>query len=79
MTYGKRSTPDPTLEEFGTLMRKYRKRQGLDPSEVADKLGISTTSILNYEAGMTSPTLLRAITWCKILGVDLWPSLPGDV
>jgi DNA-binding XRE family transcriptional regulator len=77
VTY-KRKTPDPTLEEFGTVMRKYRKRKSMDVHEVADKIGVSTASILNWEAGITAPNLLRAISWCEVLGVDLWPTLPGE-
>jgi hypothetical protein len=36
-------------------------------------------SVINWEAGVTAPNLLKAIAWCEILGADLWPQLPGDV
>lgn len=59
-------------------MRKYRDRRALTATEVADKLGVSTTSLVNWENGLTSPTLLKAFDWCQILNADLWPSLPGE-
>ena len=75
----RRAAPDPLLEEFGAAMRKYRKRKGLDPGEVASKLGISTGSLLNWEAGLTSAPMVKALAWAEVLGVDLWPVPPGEM
>lgn len=74
----KRTEPDPTLEEFGGLMRKYRRNRSLTVEEVAARLKISTSALNNWETGMTAPGLLAAIAWCEFLGADLWPHLPGE-
>lgn len=74
-----RKEPDPTLLEFGTLLRKRRKRLGLDQIEIAKKLGRNQVTINNWETGWTSPSLLDAVAWCELLGLDLWPGGPGGV
>lgn len=73
----KRTEPDPDLKEFGQVMNKHRNRANLEARDIADRLGVSCTSVHNWEAGMTSPPLLKAMQWCKILRLDLWPSEPG--
>lgn len=75
----KRTEPDPTLLEFGQLMKKRRKKMHLDQQEVAIKLGRNQATINNWETGWTAPSLLDAIAWCQVLGMDLWPEAPGGL
>ena len=39
----------------GELIRKYHKMQGLTQSELAEKCGLTDSSIRNYELGNRTP------------------------
>lgn len=75
----KRTEPDPTLQQFGALLRKQRVRKSMDQDEVAVKLGVSQGTLHNWETGITCPPLLKAIAWCEMFTLDLWPHGPGEI
>lgn len=56
---------------FGKRLREVRKNQGLTQKQLADKLGLTKTSISCYESGSRTPTLDTLIDLANELGVEL--------
>jgi len=54
-----KSTPEQikqrNLETYGEKVKKYRTRAGITVDQLADTLGISKSSIRNWECGLTRP------------------------
>ncbi len=50
---------------------KYRKQLGLKQSELAEKLGISTTAVSGWERGAAAPDIETLIEICKIFKISL--------
>lgn len=54
-----RSTPEQikqrNLETYGEKIKKYRTKAGITVDQLADTLGISKSSIRNWECGLTRP------------------------
>jgi len=66
---------------IGEKLRELRKAQGLSRGEVADKLGVSTTRIQNYEDGDRIPAS-RLWQFCALHQIDigsLFQNLPHHV
>lgn len=64
-------------------LRKAREHARLTQQELADQIGISRASVVNYETGRHSPSRPVMLSWSLATGVDLgWlqgpPTLPGD-
>ncbi len=47
--------PSPTPTNFGEAVTALRRVLGLDKRKLATKLGVDVKSVLNWEAGRTSP------------------------
>lgn len=73
----KRAEPDPTLLELGQMLKKYRKRKGLDQQEVAEKLGRNQATVHNWETGLTCPSFVDVLAYCQLVDLDLWPTPAG--
>jgi transcriptional regulator with XRE-family HTH domain len=59
-------------------LRKAREYRGLEQAELADLMGVSRRTVVNYEAGRTTPRRPQLIAWAFATGVALdW--LEGDV
>lgn len=58
-----------TSKEFGALIRKVRKEQGLTQIEVAGACGTSTGFIIDLEKGKASSELDKALKVARILGI----------
>lgn len=56
---------------FGKRLREVRKNQGLTQKQLADKLGLTKTSISCYESGTRTPTLDTLIDLANELGIEL--------
>lgn len=68
-----RAEPEPTAREFGQMMMRKRLRKRLTKHQVGQKIGVSGTTIGNWEDGMTVPYLNNAVAWAESLGFDFWP------
>jgi len=68
--------PEWTLAD---RLRKAREVAGLHQHELAAELGISSTSIGNYEAGRSRPRRPVLTVWALRCGVPLSWLLEGDV
>ena len=51
------------------IIRESRKRAGLTQQELADKLGITTGAVSNYENGVSFPKAEIAFGLCDILDI----------
>jgi len=49
----------------------YRKKNGLTQSQLAEKLGVKTTTVSTWERGASSPDIETLYDICKIFGVSL--------
>ena len=62
-------------------LRKAREHAHLTQQELADQIGISRASVVNYETGRHSPPRPVMLSWSMATGVDLeWlygPPTPG--
>lgn len=66
--------PEWTL---GERLTKARKSAGLDPTDMAERLGVSDRTIRNWEQGVHRPKLGTIRAYAQVTGVALW-WLEGD-
>jgi transcriptional regulator with XRE-family HTH domain len=59
------------LHEIGTMLRTYRKRQGLTASELAQKSGIHRNTLSALERGHGNVELNTLLAICEQLELDL--------
>jgi transcriptional regulator with XRE-family HTH domain len=52
-------------------LKKLRNEVGMSQKELADKLGVSDTVIVNYENGKKTPSLKRLVQMADILNCNL--------
>ena len=54
-------------------MKKLREKLGLTTADVASKVGVSDSTVRNWESGRTEPrlTLNQLILLCDLYGVNL--------
>ena len=57
--------------EVANNITKYRKRAGMTQQELADVLGITKTSISNYEQNKTLIDLNSLYDFCNLLNIDI--------
>ena len=50
---------------------QLRKSLGLSQENITKKMGVTRQTILNWETGISSPTLTNAVKLAKILGVTV--------
>lgn len=66
-------TPEAESERrraVGARIKARRKQMGLTQAEVAQKLGIASQSVTNYESGKTDPSIRNLISLAAVLGVS---------
>lgn len=54
-----------------TTLADERRRQGLSMREVGRRMGVSPTSMSNWEGGATEPTLGSLERWAAALGAQV--------
>jgi transcriptional regulator with XRE-family HTH domain len=67
---------DLLYKEFGRLLRKSRKEAQLTQGEVAERVGLSRTSITNIERGRQHVLLHQLFLLAAAVGVDPTELLP---
>ena len=65
---------DLLYKEFGQLLRERRKKAGLTQGEVAERVGLSRTSITNIEKGRQHVLLHQLFLMASAVGAE-----PGDL
>lgn len=58
------------MSAFSENLKKIRVKKGLTQAELADRMGLSRNSIINYENGRTSPTLELMRKFAVVLDVQ---------
>ena len=70
-------------KNFGKLMRRERKKQGMTQAELAEKAGVSTMTIRRYESGDRKPRFEEVLKISDALsinyGIRLTETLPFAV
>lgn len=64
-------------DKFAEMLRKSRADSGLSQKEVAKRLGISRTTVQNWESGYSCPTQLEGFLWFRALGLQPLPYYLG--
>ena len=73
---GHMAIPEWTLAD---RLRKARTAAGMEQTDLAEELGASRSSIVNYETGRTSPRPYMLREWARITEVPASWLLDGDV
>ena len=55
---------------IGLDLKRMRLKAGLSESQMARKLGVSRTTIQNYEAEVSEPTVSRYLKWMLICRIN---------
>lgn len=62
----------------GERLAKARRDAGLSQHDMAARLGVTKTTVLNWENGHTSPKLYAIARWAEITDCALWWILGTD-
>lgn len=77
------SPPQPPTWTLGDRMAKARKVARIGSSEMGERLGVTRTSVGNWESGRHVPSALVLRVWAEETGVPLWwlrgDSTEGDI
>ncbi len=57
-------------KKIGSRIKEYRERSAISQELLAEKLGISTTSVSNIERGRNFPSFENFIKICNIINAD---------
>jgi transcriptional regulator with XRE-family HTH domain len=63
------------LKALGQAFREARKQEGLTQKDLADRSGVSTTTIKRIETGAVNPAYEAMFQLAKGIGVPLTPIL----
>lgn len=69
-TWQKKKPPTDFEIQLGRRIRECRERLALTTDDLADSLGLSSASIVQYELGIRSPSYERFVALADILGVS---------
>ena len=58
-------------KEISVILKELREEQKYRPSELAGLLGVEETTVLNWEAGVTEPTISESLLLSKLYNNDL--------
>ena len=59
-----------TIKTFKEILKKLRKEKGITSEELANELGVSTSTILMWESGERAPKKENISTICSFFGCD---------
>ena len=63
---------------FGERLVALRKARKITQEELAEKIGVSRTSICKYEGNLVEPRLITLICLASVLGVSIDYLAKGD-
>lgn len=58
-------------EDFKKRLKQLRKNRGLPQQTLADRIGISASTIISYEQGDSLPNIKTLYDLCDVLEVDI--------
>lgn len=59
-------------------MRLARLKAGLEQEEIAEILGVSSSTVSNWENGRTTPKLPFLAAWAQVTGFNMSSLMPPD-
>lgn len=71
-------TPIRTMERFGDIVRRARRRQRLTQTELAVRAGTGRRFVSDVEAGKPTVEFERLMKLCRSLGITLFAIEPDD-
>lgn len=63
------------VEEFAQIFAKSRNDVGMSQNKLAAELGVSRSTIQNWETGVSFPDLFQTFEWFRALGLNPTPYL----
>lgn len=60
-----------TQEEFGKILKNFRKEKGLTQRELADKIHVAQNTVSKWEDGMLNPGFLNIYNLCRAFNITL--------
>lgn len=57
--------------DIGTIIRKYRKKQGMTQAEMAERLGVTPPAVNKWENGVTQPDIMLLAPIARCLDITL--------
>lgn len=67
-------TKDPQIQQrFADMWKRSRADSGMSQAEVAKRLGVSKTTVQNWEAGFSCPDQIEGFAWFRALGLPPMP------
>ena len=77
-----RSGKEQGAAPFDKALREWRRRRKISQQELADLLGVTRNTVINWEAGKSSPDLEKIPAICEALGIpagDLFSGRAGKI
>lgn len=71
-------TPVTDVADFGALIRKARKEQGLTQTDLADWCGVGINFVSDVERGKPTVEMGRALRLAEMLGIDVVAKRRGE-
>lgn len=66
------------MEENVKHLKSWREQAGFSQEVLADRLGVTRQTVINWESGATSPPLSRLVQMAQILSVPLYVMLSDE-
>lgn len=63
--------PREGIDWFGERLRELREGAGLSQEHLAEQIGVHQTYIYKLEAGKSQPTVARALSLARALGIGI--------
>jgi ribosome-binding protein aMBF1 (putative translation factor) len=61
-------TPEQDAEDLALVLREARESQGVSAAELARRTGMSTSDVLEFEAGRVVPAIPHFTVYMRALG-----------
>lgn len=58
------------IRGFPEAMKSKRQEMGLTMEELSERTGISRSMLFYYQSGEKSPSAIRFLKLCSVLGID---------
>jgi len=56
---------------ISVILKELREEQKYKPAELAELLGVEETTVLNWESGVSEPTISESLLLSKLYNIDL--------
>lgn len=58
-------------KKISVILKELREEQKYKPAELAELLGVEETTVLNWEFGVSEPTISESLLLSKLYNIDL--------